>query len=93
MKTLLLSLALAVSISTTYSQPQQRWDPFLDTLQTRTLQWFLDTTPASTGLAPDRWPAAWSPSSIAAIGFALTSYPIAAERKLVTRREAASRVL
>ena len=93
MKILLFFLALTATVSSVHSQTKQRWDPFLDTLQTRTLQWFLDTTPASTGLAPDRWPAVWSPSSIAAVGFALTSYPISAERKLVTRNEAASRVL
>jgi hypothetical protein len=68
------------------------WDPFLDTVQTRTLRYFLATTDARTGLAPDRWPTG-SPSSIAAVGFALTCAPIAAERKLITRQEAAKRVL
>jgi hypothetical protein len=70
-----------------------RWDPFLDTLQQRTIQWFLDVTPEKTGLTPDRWPAAWSPSSIAAVGFALTTYPIAAERSMISRAEAARRTL
>src|SRR5512143_1221187 len=69
-----------------------RWDPFLDTLQERTIRWFLDVTPERTGLTPDRWPA-WSPSSIAAVGFALTTYPIAAEHALITRAEAARRTL
>ena len=68
------------------------WDPFLDTLQERTLKWFLDVTPQSTGLTPDRQPTP-SPSSVAAVGFALTAYPIAAERKLITRMEAATRTL
>jgi len=68
------------------------WDPFLDTLQTRTLRYFLQTTDPGTGLAPDRWPSR-SPSSVAAIGFALTCYPIAAERGLVPREEAARRTL
>jgi hypothetical protein len=67
------------------------WDPFLDTLQTRTLLFFLKTADSTTGLTPDRWPSS-SPSSIAAVGFALTSYPIAAERGLITRVEAAGRV-
>lgn len=66
------------------------WDPFLDTLQTRTLSFFLDTTPRATGLAPDRWPTP-APSSVAAVGFALTCYPIAVERGLITRDEAAER--
>ena len=70
-----------------------KWDPFLDTLQERTLRFFLETTPRSTGLALDRWPSSWSPSSIAAVGFGLTCYPIAAERKLIDRAEAANRVL
>lgn len=72
--------------------PHLKWDPFIDTLQVRTLNYFLETTHRETGLVPDRWPTR-SPSSIAAIGFALTAYPIAAERQLITRSEAAERVL
>ncbi|MEK7729097.1 MAG: glucoamylase family protein [candidate division KSB1 bacterium] len=68
------------------------WDPFLDSLQTRTLKFFLETTDQATGLAPDRWPSQ-SPSSIAAVGFALTCYPIAVERELISRAEAAQRTL
>lgn len=68
------------------------WDPFLDTLQARTLRFFLDATNPKTGLTPDRYPSA-SPSSIAAVGFALTSYPIAAERGIIRRADAAARVL
>jgi hypothetical protein len=68
------------------------WDPFLDTLQVRTLKFFLETTDPNTGLTPDRWPTP-APSSIAAVGFALTTYPIAVERELITRREAAQRTL
>jgi len=66
------------------------WDPFLDSLQERTLRFFLETTPAS-GLALDRYPSP-SPSSIGAVGFALTCYPIAVERGLDRRVEAAERV-
>ncbi|MGH7598989.1 MAG: glucoamylase family protein [bacterium] len=68
------------------------WDPFLDTLQVRTLKFFLETTDQATGLTPDRWPSS-SPSSIAAVGFALTAYSIAAERQVITRTEAAQRTL
>ena len=67
-----------------------RWDPFLDTLQERTLHFFLETTPPN-GLAYDRWPSR-SPSSIGAVGFALTCYPIAVERGLIARADAARRV-
>jgi hypothetical protein len=67
------------------------WDPFLDTLQSRTIQYFLQTADSTTGLSPDRWPSP-SPSSIAAVGFALTGYPVAVERGLISRAEAAERV-
>jgi hypothetical protein len=68
-----------------------KWDPFLDTLQDHTLRWFLDSTPKSSGLTPDR-SASWSPSSVAAVGFALTCYPIAYERHLITHAEAVESV-
>ncbi len=68
------------------------WDPFLDSLQVRTLKFFLETTDQTTGLTPDRWPS-HSPASIAAVGFGLTCYPIAVERKLIAREEAAQRTL
>lgn len=68
-----------------------RWDPFLDTLQSCTLKYFLQTADSTTGLSPDRWPSR-SPSSIAAVGFALTSYPVAVERGMVSRAEAVQRV-
>ena len=61
----------------------RRQDAFLDTLQQRTFQWFWDNTDARTGLTPDRWPSRTF-SSVAAIGFALTAYPIGAERGYVT---------
>jgi hypothetical protein len=65
---------------------------FLDTVQSRTFDFFWETTPAETGLTPDRWP---DPpfSSVAAVGFALTAYPIGVERGYVSRREARERTL
>lgn len=71
--------------------PAVLWDPFLDSLQVRTLRFFLEATDSATGLTPDRWPTP-SPSSIAAVGFALTAYPIAAEKQLLSRADAARRV-
>jgi hypothetical protein len=68
------------------------WDAFLDTLQTRTIHYFLHATNPSSGLTPDRTPSN-SPSSIAAVGFALTTYPIASERRIIPRTDAASRAL
>jgi hypothetical protein len=69
-----------------------RWDPFLDTLQARTIRYFLDVTPAESGLSPDRWPTP-APSSVAAVGFALSIYPVAVERGMLPREEAARRTL
>ena len=92
MKSFLCSLLVVLSVPSISQNKATQWDPFLDTLQQRTVRWFLDTTPDSTGLTPDRWPTP-SPSSIAAVGFALTTYPIAAERKIITRDEAATRTL
>jgi hypothetical protein len=64
----------------------------LDDIERRAFDFFWETTDAATGLAPDRWP---TPSfcSIAAVGFALTAYPIGVERAYVTRDQAIARVL
>lgn len=65
---------------------------FIDTLQAYTFLYFWELCNPQTGLAPDRAP---SPSfaSISATGFALTSYPIGAERGYVSRQDAVERVL
>ncbi len=65
---------------------------FLDTLQRRTFDWFWETSNPVNGLTPDRTP---DPpfASIAAVGFALTAYPVGIERQYVTRADAAQRVL
>jgi hypothetical protein len=67
-------------------------DPFLDTLQSRTFDWFWETTNAANGLVPDRAP---DPpfSSIAAVGFGLTAYGVGVERGYVSRPEAVERTL
>lgn len=64
---------------------------FLDTLERRTFFWFWDLSDSNTGLTPDRWPTR-SFVSVGAMGFALTAYPIGAERGWVTRAQAAERV-
>jgi hypothetical protein len=69
-----------------------RQTAFLDTLEQRTFNWFWETGNASNGLTPDRWPTK-SFSSVAAVGFALTAYPIGVERGYVTRTAAADRTL
>ena len=69
-----------------------RAQAFLDTLEQRTFNFFWEQTNPQTGLTPDRWPSLTF-SSIAAVGFALTAYPIGAERGYVTRSQAADRTL
>lgn len=68
------------------------WDPVLDTVEIRTIKYFLETTDPATGMALDRYPSP-SPASVAAVGFALSTYPVAVERGLLTREEAARRTL
>src|SRR5438309_5066554 len=65
---------------------------FLDTVETRTFHYFWDLTNTSNGLTPDRSPTP-SFSSIAAVGFALTAYPIGVERNYITRADAGQRVV
>jgi hypothetical protein len=69
-----------------------RQSAFLDTLERDTFNWFWDLTDPNTGLTPDRWPTK-SFSSIAAIGFGLTAYPVGVERGYVSRADAAQRTL
>lgn len=61
-------------------------------IQARTFRFFWDTAHPKTGLVLDRYPGA-SPASVAAVGFALTAYPIGAEHGFVTRAQARARVL
>ena len=61
-------------------------------IEERTFRFFWDTTDATTGLAPDRWPTP-SFASIAAVGFALTAYPIGVTRGWITRAAARARTL
>jgi hypothetical protein len=69
-----------------------RESAFLDTLQRRTFDFFWERTNPRNGLTPDRWPTR-SFSSIAAVGFALTAYPIGVERDYVSRAQARERTL
>ncbi len=72
--------------------PATGTDAQLDDLQRRTFDFFWETTNPRNGLAVDRWPTP-SFSSIAAVGFALTAYPIGAARGYVTHEQARERVL
>lgn len=64
----------------------------LDDLERRTFDFFWRTANPRNGLVPDRYPTP-SFSSIAAVGFALTAYPVGVERGYVTRAQALERVL
>src|SRR3978361_404365 len=67
-------------------------DALLEDLEHRTFDFFWRTADPATGLVPDRYPTP-SFSSIAAVGFGLTAYPVGVERGYITRREARDRVL
>jgi hypothetical protein len=72
--------------------PPPAIDPEIHELQRRTFDWFVHVTPRETGLTPDRWPTK-SFCSVAAVGFALTCWPIGVERGWMTRAEARERTL
>ncbi len=64
----------------------------LDSVQHRTFNFFWERSDARTGLTPDRWPTP-SFASIAAVGFALTAYPVGVEHGWITRDQAVQRTL
>ena len=67
-------------------------DEELAQLERGTFKYFADEVNLENGLVRDKT-SSGSPASIAVVGFALTAYPIAVERKFLTRREAVKRTL
>ena len=67
-------------------------DRDLARLQTDTFKYFLHEWNPENGLIPDSTREG-APSSIAAVAFALTVYPIGVERKYISRKEAIKRTL
>lgn len=67
--------------------PARRLPDWFDDLERRTFNYFWEQASRRNGLVPDRWPRP-SFASIAAVGFALTVYPIGVERGWITRAEA-----
>jgi hypothetical protein len=65
---------------------------FVDSLERHTFLFFWELAEPATGMMPDRWPTK-SFISTGATGFALTAYPIGAERGWITRTQAAERTL
>src|SRR5436853_7727892 len=72
----------------------QELDPVVvvNELQERTFRFFWETANRDNGLIPDRYPTGGA-SSIAAVGFGLTTYPIGVERGYITREQARERTL
>jgi hypothetical protein len=64
----------------------------LDDIQREAFQYFIHETNLDNGLVLDTT-SGHAPSSIAAVGFGLTAYPVAVERGLIGRAEAAHRTL
>ncbi len=89
---LLIAIACAENQGTGAGADPPQVEAFLDTLQERTFDYFWKLTNPQNGLTPDRWPTP-SFSSIAAVGFALTSYPVGVERGYITRGRAVERVI
>src|SRR5687767_4054178 len=71
----------------TYSDQQ------LQSLQRNTFRYFWEETNPENGLIPDNTAADDIPASIAGVGFALTSYPVAVERSFLSRTRAVERTL
>jgi hypothetical protein len=65
---------------------------FLDRVERDTFRFFWDTANPQNGLVPDSFPGAKF-SSVAGVGFALTSYTLGAQRRYITRAQAAERTL
>lgn len=64
----------------------------LDRLQRDSFRYFLDLYEPTNGLVPDNT-AADAPASIAAVGFAMASYPVGVERGFLEREDAVGRTL
>src|ERR1700682_4952203 len=64
---------------------------FLEDIERKTFDFFWANANPKNGLVPDRYPTR-SFASLAAVGFALTAYPIGVERGYVSRAEALERV-
>ena len=68
-------------------------DDQLQTLQRNTFRYFWQETNPENGLIPDNTSADDIPASIAGVGLALASYPVAVERSFVPRAQAVERTL
>jgi len=65
---------------------------FIRRLQSDAFKYFVQEVDSNTGLVRDSTKGGW-PSSIAAVGMALSAYPVGVERGLITRDETITRTL
>ena len=68
-------------------------DDQLHTLQRNTVRYFWQETNPQNGLIPDNTAGDGIPASIAGVGLALSTYPVAVERSFVQRAQAVDRTL
>lgn len=73
-------------------QDAPKAEALIDDIAARTFNFFWETSNPENGLVPDRYPSP-SFSSIAAVGYGLTAYPIGVERGFISRDEAIDRTL
>ena len=73
-------------------RPSRMESDLIDGIQRGAFGYFLCETNESNGLVIDKTCPDW-PASIAAVGLALTSYPVGVERGFISRTEAAKRTL
>ena len=74
------------------NSPEGTDSEMLDRLRRETFEYFRNEANPANGLLPDKTQPG-SPSSIAAMGMALSVYPVAVERELLSRAEAIHRTL
>src|SRR5712692_4411231 len=81
-----------LELLTSMNQPTRGREKLLSDLQSDAFKYFVNEVNLDNGLVVDCTKEGW-PSSIAAVGMALSSYPVGVERNLITREEAIERTL
>lgn len=85
-------LLLACLATWAFSRAGRSYNAMLDKVQRAHFEYFVENQDPTTGLILDR-STNTSPASIAAVGFALTAYPVAVEHGWVSREDAATYTL
>ena len=74
-------------------EPMNNTEALLNDIQKRTFAWFWEFSNDRNVLTLDRAPKEDAFASIAAVGFALTAFPVAVERGFLKRNDAVSKTL